>query len=152
LFPTAPMGLLFLPITFPAWIFGLAYTAYAIYGIHSRKENAGQEAYLGGALIGMAIALLFHPSAILTNYWAILILAGPTAIVMYIIITQPHVLLIDSYFFRKQKHHYSIDHQYNEDRHNKQKEIDRILDKIGKKGMGSLSRDEKKRLEDYSKS
>lgn len=150
--PSAPISLFFIPISFPAWVFGLAYMAYSIYGIRSRKSNIGHEDHLGGALVGMLVAILFHPGVFLVNYWIILLITVPTLSFIYIIVTRPHVLLVDSHFFKKQKHYYSIDHQYNEDKSNKQKDIDRILDKIGKKGIASLSRDEKKRLEEYSKS
>ncbi|MEP7141952.1 MAG: DUF6576 domain-containing protein [Ferruginibacter sp.] len=46
---------------------------------------------------------------------------------------------------------YSVDHKYNADKNNRQKELDKILDKINKKGMGSLSKREKVKLTEYSK-
>ncbi|RXK80941.1 rhomboid family intramembrane serine protease [Filimonas effusa] len=152
LFPSSPIRLFLIPISFPAWIFGLAYVVYSIYGIHSRKQNIGHESHLGGALVGMFTAIIFHPSTFLYNYWAVLIIAIPAVVFIYIIVTRPHVLLIDNYFFRKQKPYYSIDEKYNQDRTNKQHEIDDILDKIGKKGINSLTKEEKRKLEEYSRS
>jgi membrane associated rhomboid family serine protease len=152
LFPGFGIGFFFIPVSIPAWIYGLGYVLYSIYGIKSKKDNVGHEAHLGGALVGMAVALLLHPAAFPENYWAILIIAVPTIAFIYVIVTRPHVLLIDNYFFKKNQDHYSVDHKYNEERTNKQKEIDRILDKIGKRGMNSLSKEEKRRLEEYSKS
>ena len=37
----------------PAWVFGLAYVLYSIYGIRSRRNNVGHESHLAGSLIGM---------------------------------------------------------------------------------------------------
>lgn len=152
LFPSQGIRLFLIPIDIPAWILGLVYMAYSVYGIHSRKQNIGHESHLGGALVGMFTAILFFPSTFLYNYWAVLIIAVPAIVFIYMIITRPHALLIDNYFFRKQKPFYSIDEKFNQERTNKQYEIDRILDKIGKKGMNSLTREEKRKLEEYSRS
>jgi membrane associated rhomboid family serine protease len=152
LFPGMSIGFFFLPFYFPAWIYGIAYVLYSIYGISSKKDNVGHEAHLGGALVGMLVAILLHPAALLENYWVILLIVVPTIAFIYIIVTRPYMLLIDNYFFKKNSNYYDVDHQYNEQRTNKQKEVDRILDKIGKKGMNSLSKEEKKKLEEYSRS
>jgi hypothetical protein len=98
----------------------------------------------------MLIAILFEPSALVENYPTILLLAVPTLVFLYIIITRPAFLLIDNYFFRKHKHFYSIDHKYNADQKTKQQEIDRILDKINKRGMASLTAKERQVLKEYS--
>ncbi len=49
LFPGMRIGLFFLPISFPAWMYGLAFVLYSIYGIKSRRDNIGYETHLGGA-------------------------------------------------------------------------------------------------------
>lgn len=147
--PGISVGLFFIPI--PGWLFGLLYVLISIYGIRSRTGNIGHDAHLGGGLIGMVVALLMRPQAILVNYVTILIIAVPAIVFLYFIITRPHFLLVDNFFFKKNRHHYSIDHKYNEDQHNRQQEIDRILDKINKSGMRSLTKAEKEKLEEYSK-
>ena len=152
LFPGMGIGLFFIPLSIPGWLFGLAYVLYAIYGIKSRRTNSGHDAHLAGALIGMLVALLFEPSAFVSNYFTILVIAIPTIAFMYLVITRPHLLLIDNAFFRRKKNHYSIDHKVNAEKTNNQKEIDSILDKISKHGMNSLTRQEKEKLKQYSQS
>ncbi|MBE7174226.1 MAG: rhomboid family intramembrane serine protease [Williamsia sp.] len=151
LFPGFNMGLFFIPISIPGWLFGLLFVGFSMYGIKSRRDNVGYEAHLGGALVGMAVALLLHPSAFLLNYPAILVIAVPTIVFIYLIVTRPHLLLIDNYFFKTHREHYSIDHKYNEAKHVQQKEIDRILDKINSRGMSSLSKKEREDLDRYSR-
>jgi hypothetical protein len=58
---------------------------------------------------------------------------------------------VDNLFYKNQKDFYSIDHQYNTERADQQGEVDRILDKIGRLGMKSLTRKERQTLKDYSK-
>jgi hypothetical protein len=105
---------------------------------------------LGGALIGMTAALIIEPSAFMENYLTILIIAVPTIAFIYLIITRPQILLVDNFYFNTHKNYYSVDHKYNEEKNNKQKEIDKILDKISKSGMDSLSKKEKEKLKQFS--
>jgi hypothetical protein len=86
------------------------------------------------------------------NYLPILIISVPALIFLYVIITKPNFLLVDNYFFRNQEDFYNIDHKYNQEKANRQKEIDRILEKIHKKGMKSLTKEEKELLKRESKS
>ncbi len=151
LFPGMEVGFFGLPFAIPGWVYGVLYVLYSIYGIKSRKDNIGHEAHLGGALIGMLIALLLVPSAFPENYITILLIAVPAAVFIYVIVTRPHLLLIDNFYFKNHKHYYSIDHKYNEEKSLSQKEINKILDKINTKGINSLSRGEKEKLKQYSK-
>ncbi|MDF2187813.1 rhomboid family intramembrane serine protease [Paraflavitalea sp. CAU 1676] len=149
LVPDIPVGLFFIPM--PGWLFGLLYILISIYGIRSRTGNIGHDSHLGGALIGVLVAIALQPSALIQNYKTILIISVPALVFMYLIISRPHVLMVDNFFFKKHRKHYTIDQRYNEDQHNRQQEIDRILDKINKSGMRSLTKAEKDKLEDYSK-
>jgi membrane associated rhomboid family serine protease len=150
-FPGMKMGLFFIPVAIPAWIFGLAYVAYSIYGIRSRRDNVGHESHLAGALIGMLLAVAMFPAALMENYLVIGAIALLCIIFIYIILTRPHVLLINNQFFRSQKKNLSIDQKYNAEKLDRQKEVDRILDKINKRGMRSLTPKEREMLEQYSK-
>src|SRR6187551_600909 len=61
LFPDMELGLLFLPLSIPGWLFGLLYTLYTLYGIKSKTDNIGHEAHLGGGLFGLGSAILMFP-------------------------------------------------------------------------------------------
>lgn len=150
LFPGMHIGLFFLPISFPAWIYGLAYVLYSIYGIRSRSNNIGHDAHLGGGLIGMLIAIIMFPSSVANNLLPILIIFIPAAVFIYFIITNPAFLLVDNYFYNKH-HRYTIDQEYNIKKKHKQEELDELLDKINKRGINSLSQKEKERLKELSK-
>jgi len=152
LFPGMEIGFFGLPLSIPAWLYGLAYMLISIYGIKSRRDNIGHDAHLGGAMVGMLIAILIQPSALVQNYITILIISVPALAFLFIIIKRPQLLLVDNLFYRNHEDFYSIDHKYNQERANRQREIDRILEKIHKKGMKSLTREEKELLKRQSKS
>jgi membrane associated rhomboid family serine protease len=152
LFPDFGIGFFGLPFSIPGWLYGALFIAFSIYGIRSKKDNIGHEAHLGGALVGMLVALLMRPSAFMENYLTILLIIVPTLVFIYLIINKPNALRVDNFFYKKHHEYYNIDEKYNVQKLNKQKELDRLLDKISKKGMGSLTAKEKQQLEEYSKS
>lgn len=151
LFPGFNIGLLFLPISFPAWIFGLIFILYSIYGIRSRSNNIGHEAHLGAAVAGMLIAILLEPSILTYNYFPILIILIPCIVFIYIIIKMPHYLFVDNLFYKKHNRFYTIEDLYNAEKIDVQKKVDQILEKIHQKGMQSLTKKEKEILDDFSK-
>jgi len=151
LFPGMSVGLFVLPISIPGWLFGILFVLYSIYGIKSQRGNIGHEAHLGGALVGMIVAVFMEPSVFVENYVTILIIIVPTVAFIYIIITRPQFLLIDNFFFKTHEKVYNIDQRYNLEKANQQKEIDRILDKINRHGINSLTKSESQELKDYSK-
>ncbi len=152
LFPGMSVRFIGIPIDIAGWFYGLGYLIYTIYGIRSKTDNIGHESHLGGALIGMLVALAMHPAALLDNYTTIAIITFPVIIFMYIILTRPYVLFVENLYFTTHLHNATIDDRYNLAKTQKKKEIDRILDKINVKGINSLSKEEKYILDEYSNS
>jgi len=151
IFPDMGINFFLLPISIPGWIFALLFVLFSTYGIRSQKNNIGHDTHLGGALVGMILALVMNPSALMYNYGKILIILVPTVTFIYLIVTRPHLLFIDNLFYKTHRDFYSVDHRYNAERAGQQQEIDHILDKISRKGIKSLSKKEKEILEIYSK-
>lgn len=150
LFPDMELSLLFMPIHIPAWLFGLIYVLYTIYGVKSKRDNIGHEAHLGGLVIGVIIALIMQPAVLKYNTFTVFIIILPAIAFILFVVLRPQALLIDNLFFKNHDKHLSIDHQYNLKKTSQQKEIDAILDKIGQKGISSLSEKEKQKLTDFS--
>lgn len=70
------------------------------------------------------------------------------------------IAVVMIYFFRKdikekivpdKEKQYTIDDQFNSDRREREKEIDRLLEKMGKNGIDDLSQKDRNRLEELSK-
>ncbi len=92
LFPGIEIGILFLPFPMPSWLFGILYVAYSIYGIKSSHDNIGHEAHLGGALVGMLLAVIINPTCFANNYLTILLISIPILIFIILIISKPEIL------------------------------------------------------------
>jgi membrane associated rhomboid family serine protease len=134
----------------PGWVFGLAFILMSVYAVRSRKDNIGHESHLGGALVGMLVAIAFTPAALSYNTIPILLMFLPTIAFMIIITTRPQLLFVDNYWFTH-KYNYTVDDRYNFKKRNSEQEVDRILDKINQQGIHSLSRRERESLEEYSR-
>jgi membrane associated rhomboid family serine protease len=134
----------------PGWLFGLLFILYSVYGIRSRQNNIGHESHLGGALSGILAAIAFSPAALFQNTLTIVLLLVPTLALLLVILKKPQLLLVDNYWFNH-NYNYTVDDRYNVRQRNTQQEVDRILDKINQKGIGSLSRKERDILEEYSR-
>jgi len=58
---------------------------------------------------------------------------------------------IKNRFFPDEKRNYTMDDQFNSDKREREKEIDRLLSKMGKNGVNDLSAKDRKRLDELSK-
>ncbi|MBB4808036.1 hypothetical protein HNP38_003376 [Chryseobacterium defluvii] len=58
---------------------------------------------------------------------------------------------IKNRFFPDKQKNYTIDDQFNSDKREREKEIDKLLSKMGKNGINDLSPKDRKRLDELSK-
>lgn len=148
-FPGMSLYLMFIPIPIPAWLYGLGYVAYTIYGIRKKSDNIGHEAHLGGAVIGMLLAVALRPDSLQTNLLPILLVLVPSLIFITLNFIKPDWLITGNLFSRKKTYH-TVDEKYNIEKAGKQKEMDRVLEKIHQQGMHSLTKEERDFLTDFS--
>ncbi|ALR32366.1 MULTISPECIES: DUF6576 domain-containing protein [Chryseobacterium] len=58
---------------------------------------------------------------------------------------------IKNRFFPDKEKNYTMDDKFNSDKREREKEIDRLLSKMGKNGINDLSEKDRKRLDELSK-
>ncbi|MFN0203144.1 MAG: rhomboid family intramembrane serine protease [Bacteroidia bacterium] len=161
--PHHNIGMFLIPLRLPAWLFGLIYVAYTIYGIQTKRDNIGHEAHLGGAICGLLVALFFYPEAIRQNYVYILLILVPSLVFLYSLYERkptyrskkeeyinPMSRAFDDWFPAEKKDNSTIDEKYNTEQNRMQAEVDRILDKINRLGENAITNEERKRLREYS--
>lgn len=78
--PTMQLGIMFIPIPLPAYMFGIAYLLYSIYGMKHRSGNIGHTAHFGGAIGGYVTTILFKPDLFVTNTLITVALALPVGV------------------------------------------------------------------------
>lgn len=82
LYPDMTLMLFPLPIPIPAYIFGVGYLVYSIYGMKKQLGNIGHSAHLGGAIGGFVIALAMMPNLIIQNTLMVGLLAMPIILLL----------------------------------------------------------------------
>lgn len=75
--PDMQLGIMFIPIPLPAYILGILYMLYSIYGMKKRLGNIGHTAHFGGAIGGYVTTLLFKPELFVTDTLMVILLALP---------------------------------------------------------------------------
>jgi membrane associated rhomboid family serine protease len=78
--PDMSLYLFFVPIPIPAYIFGICYLLYSIYGMKAKRDNIGHTAHFGGAIGGFLITILKEPQMLTENTLMVLLLAVPIVI------------------------------------------------------------------------
>ena len=78
--PGMNLYLFFIPIPIPAYLFGIGYLLYSIYGMKAKNDNIGHTAHFGGAVGGYLITLAKEPVMLVDNTLMVVLLAIPIII------------------------------------------------------------------------
>lgn len=81
--PDMTLGLFFV-IPVPAYVFGIGYLLYTIYGMKRRSDNIGHDAHFGGATGGYLLTMLFAPWVFETHLLMVILLAIPIVILFFL--------------------------------------------------------------------
>ena len=74
--PNTMLGIFFI-IPIPAYLFGILYLLYSIYGMKAKNDNIGHTAHFGGAIGGFLITLATNPHLLLENTLMVILLLIP---------------------------------------------------------------------------
>lgn len=77
--PDMMLGLFFV-IPIPAYLFGIVYLLYSIYGMKAKNDSIGHTAHFGGAIGGYLITLIKEPQLIVEHTLMVVLLAIPIVI------------------------------------------------------------------------
>jgi membrane associated rhomboid family serine protease len=78
--PSMSLYLFFIPIPIPAYLFGIGYLLYSIYGMKAKNDNIGHTAHFGGAIGGYLITLIKEPAMLFDKTYMVVLLAIPILI------------------------------------------------------------------------
>ncbi|MFK2821112.1 rhomboid family intramembrane serine protease [Flavobacteriaceae sp. LMIT009] len=75
--PGMKLYMFFIPVPVPAYLFGIAYLLYSIYGMKRRVGNIGHDAHFGGAIGGYVITLMLASWVFKEHLFMVILLAIP---------------------------------------------------------------------------
>ena len=82
--PDMSLYMFFIPVPIPAYLFGIGYLLYSIYGMKNRTGNIVHDAHFGGAIGGYVITLIMAPWLFTENLFMVVLLAIPI-ILLYVL-------------------------------------------------------------------
>jgi membrane associated rhomboid family serine protease len=154
LMPGSDIRLFGLSFGIPDYSYAILFLAFSFFGMRRQRNPIGHDAHIGGALIGLLATTIMYPHIIRQSrnlYIAVWIIAGLMILYLYryplylpghgprIAVPLPSVR-------RKKKVVASEVRMRDSD----EQKLDRLLDKISREGMHSLSMSERKQLEAIS--
>ena len=83
--PDDSIRMLLIPIDIPAYIFAIGYLTYSAYASTQRLGNVGHDAHIGGAILGIVLAIVFAPAVVL---------ASPVLLISMILITVAYFYVV----------------------------------------------------------
>jgi len=153
LLPGGSIRLLLLPIPIPAWLYAILFIGASAYGIRAARDDIGHDAHLGGAIVGLLVTTAIRPSIVQESplTYALVMLLSVAALVL-VVKGRPRTGAGHGWSPRRllTSIRQAMDRA---DRHRERQEdqaVDRILEKIAREGMDSLTDRERQILRDAS--
>jgi len=84
--PDAQLGLFFV-IPMPAYVFGIGYLLYSIYGMKQQNDLIGHTAHFGGAIGGLLAVLILDFRVLIVHYQMVALLLIPI-VILYVMISK----------------------------------------------------------------
>jgi len=72
-------------IPMKAWIFGILFLLFSIYGMKKSIGNIGHDAHFGGAIAGYILTIAFAPYLLDTHLWIVTLLALPIVLLFILL-------------------------------------------------------------------
>lgn len=134
-------------VPLPAWLFGVLYLVITYRGMVTQGDNIGHDAHLGGSLIGVLAGVVLVPKILESSP----LLLGAIAAICVV------GTLVFYLRQRPASQHKRLDpnqpyaRRYDNPGRRKQRDIDRILDKVSNEGYDSLTPSEQRKLDEHAK-
>jgi membrane associated rhomboid family serine protease len=152
LFPGTLMYFFFIPM--PSWLYAILFILVSFYGLRTQLGNIGHDAHLGGAIIGLLITTALHPSIVVRSPILYAVVMGLSVILFLQLYTNPLYVPGSNPFslayWRKKRVAARARRRVRQEKEDKET-LDRLLEKIARSGMESLTIFEKRRLKGISK-
>ena len=153
LIPGGSIGLFFLPIGMPAYLYAVLFLVFSFVGHRRQLGNVGHDAHLGGAIVGLLAATAMYPGLIFEQPWMFATVLVLSLVILGILIFDP--LQLWKWPFEEKVEPVGGErarrYRENNDRNKKIAELDQLLEKVAKDGIQSLSSSQRKQMESLSR-
>lgn len=85
MFPDMKLAFIFFPVPMPAYVFGVGYLIYTLFGMRAQRDGIGHTAHFGGALGGILCTLVFDPFVFQKSLFTLVLLVVVTVVAGFIL-------------------------------------------------------------------
>ncbi|UCF05199.1 MAG: rhomboid family intramembrane serine protease [bacterium] len=146
LLPGGGVRLLFFPVGIPAYVYAILFLFISFYGIRTGFGNIGHDAHLGGAIVGLIITTMKYPRIVTASpLLYVVVMASSILFFLYLYRTQRPVGrrrvresrgLFGKVSEWRQRMEASV-------RKREEERLNRLLEKVQREGLNSLSESER---------
>jgi membrane associated rhomboid family serine protease len=155
LLPGSSVYMFFIPYPIPAHIFAIFFIIFSYIGLRSQIGNIGHDAHLGGAVIGLVVTTIMYPAIVIESPMLYSGVMGLSIAIMLLLYFYPLHLPGHTYQPVWNKPKPSKQDRGTTDVPDKkptdEELLERLLEKVSKHGINSLTYVERQRLERISK-
>jgi membrane associated rhomboid family serine protease len=152
LFPGSWMSFFFIPL--PSWLYAILFILVSFFGLRGQLGNIGHDAHLGGAVIGLLITTVLRPAIVVQSPILYAIVIGLSAALFIHLYKNPLFRQganpLKPSYWRRNRAETQARKRANQEWQDK-KTLDRLLSKISRSGIESLSWQEERQLKAISK-
>jgi membrane associated rhomboid family serine protease len=138
------------PFSIPAYIYAILFLVGSFFAMRAQIGNIGHDAHLGGAIVGLLVAVLLQPAMVFQNTVLFVVIVSITIVLFGCFYLYPRYLSRSKDFSFKNVNAYLSNQRLQREREiniENEKAINKLLDKISQSGMHSLTKKERKKLE-----
>jgi membrane associated rhomboid family serine protease len=155
LVPGSSVYMFFIPFPIPAHYFVLFFIIFSYIGMRGQIGNIGHDAHLGGAVIGLVVTTIMYPSIIIESpklYTGVMGLSVAIILLLYF-----YPLHLPGHTYQPVWNKPELSKRKNnitdepDKKPTDEEVIERLLDKVSKRGINSLTYIEKSKLEAISR-
>jgi len=146
LFPGSAIRFFMLPVPIPGWLYAILFLAFEFYGGRRQRSNIGHDAHLGGAVIGLLTTTALFPEIVQWSPWLYAAVMA-MSILMFVYLWQNPLNLPPGAFFRS----WSGPSARTPKTVPTTGLVDAILEKVSREGIQSLTKKERKILDQAAK-
>ncbi len=153
LLPDYSIYFLLLPIGIPPYLYAVLFLAGSFIAHRRRSDNIGHDAHLGGAIVGLVTATVLYPQLVFASPWMFAGVVLLSTTILFVLVRDQGQLLEFRFNFGSTPKGSQRYQRYDEARVQREKmeQVDQLLDKVSQRGIHSLTKGEKKKLESLSK-
>jgi membrane associated rhomboid family serine protease len=152
LFPGTWMSFMFIPM--PSWLYAILFVLVSFVALRNQFGRIGHDAHLGGAIVGLLITTVLYPAIVVWQPVLYAVVMGLSVLLFIDLYRNPFYLPGHNPFrpayWRKKMSDAQARRQARQELDDQQT-LDRLLSKISRSGMESLTALEKRKLKAISK-